>query len=103
MGTDINSIKILHTHLHVEFAVDGFSLVIDELECVASISVHVTEPIWSTSVAKQEGDLVGGFRTEGDEIPECIWVLQVCLGITLLGVNETGKLWEKLNGPCQIL
>jgi len=78
--------------LEVELDVEDFSLGINPLEGVRSISIHVSVAIRSTSVREEDGDLVAGFRNEGKEIPEHIGVLAVSLRISLLCVDEIGEL-----------
>ena len=39
----------------MEFAVDSFSVVVDQLEGVWPIAIHVTVAIWDTTVTEQEG------------------------------------------------
>ena len=60
----------------MELAIHSLILSIDKLEGVRAISVHVTVSIGSTSITKQEGDLVRGFRSEADKIPEHVRVLK---------------------------
>lgn len=60
----------------MEFAVDRVSCSIHHLEGVATIPIHMGVSIWNTSVAKEEGHLVGGFWAKGDEVPEHIRVLK---------------------------
>jgi hypothetical protein len=40
---------------------------------------------------------VSGFWTQAEEVPEHIWVLAMCLRITLLGVDETRELKTKIS------
>ena len=77
--------------LVVELAVDWIALGIDHLEGVRSVSVHVPVPVGGAPIGKQEGHLVGGLRPQGDEVPEHVGVLQVGLGVALLGVDEAAK------------
>ena len=41
-----------------------------------AIAVHVAVAIWDSPVTKEEGDLVGGLWTKGDEVPEHIHILE---------------------------
>lgn len=59
----------------MEFTEDMLAVLVDHLKSVAAVSVHVPEAVGGTSVAKQEGDLVQCLGTQGDEVPECIWIL----------------------------
>jgi hypothetical protein len=56
--------------------------------------MHVPESIWSSAVREKNGHLMCTFRAQGPEVPSGSSVVQVCLRITLLGVDEV---WE-LNG-----
>ena len=47
--------------------------------------------VGSSSVAKQDGDLVKSLRRETPEIEAHIWVLGIVCGIAFLAVN---KVWE---------
>ena len=59
----------------MELAVDSFSFLVDQLERMGAIAVHVTKAIGDAPITKEEGDLVGGLRPEGDEVPEHVWIL----------------------------
>mmetsp|Transcript_30103 Transcript_30103/g.39640 ORF Transcript_30103/g.39640 Transcript_30103/m.39640 type:complete len:302 (+) Transcript_30103:593-1498(+) len=82
--------------LEMVFDVVGLALLIHIFEGVGSIPIHMSVSIWSASVREQERDLMGGFWSEGDEVPEHIWISQMCFGVTLLGVNEA---WEQHGIP----
>ena len=62
-------------YLVVELAVDGLSVLVDHLEGMGAIAVHVTMAIGDASVTKQERDLVGGLRTKSNEVPEHVGIL----------------------------
>jgi hypothetical protein len=47
----------------MEFAINRFILVIDHLEGVTAITIHVSVAIRNTSITKQEANLMGGLRT----------------------------------------
>ena len=64
------------THLIVEFAVDGVSCCVDHLEGVGAITIHVAVAIRDAPVTEEEGDLVGGLWTKGDEVPEHVHILE---------------------------
>ena len=53
------------------------ALVIDTLEGMRAVAIHVPVPIGRAAVGEEEGDLVGGLGAEGDEVPEGIGVLAV--------------------------
>ena len=59
----------------MELAVDGLSVLVDQLEGVTAVAVHVAVAVGDSPVTEQEGDLVCGLRTEGDEVPEHVRVL----------------------------
>lgn len=59
----------------MEFAVDGLVVAVDQLEGVAAIAVHVAVAVRGAAVGEQEGHLVGSLWTQGDEVPEHVWVL----------------------------
>ena len=43
---------------------------------MGAIAVHVAVAIWDSPVTEEEGDLVGGLWTKGDEVPEHIHILE---------------------------
>ena len=59
----------------MELAVNCFSIFVDQFEGVAPISVHVTISVGDSPVAEEEGHLVGGLGSEGNEIPEHVGIL----------------------------
>ena len=59
----------------MELAVDSLPFCIHHFESVTSISIHVLVAIRNAAIGKQEADLMGGLRTQGDEIPEHVRVL----------------------------
>ena len=59
----------------MELAVDGVSCCVDHLEGVGAIAIHVAVAIGDAPVTEEEGDLVGGLWTKGDEVPEHIHIL----------------------------
>ena len=70
----------------------------------------MSEPIWDSTIAEQERDLVCGLGTQCDEIPKHVHILvdhvtmvqwsrdehvtnlEVCLRVSFLSMDETGKL-----------
>ena len=60
----------------MELAVDRVSCWVDHLEGVRAIAVHVAVAIRDSPVTEEEGDLVGGVWTKGDEVPEHIHILE---------------------------
>lgn len=59
MATSLNNseVKKNTSYLQVELAVHRLALRVDKLECVASISIHLSVPIRSTSVAEEKRNL----------------------------------------------
>mmetsp|Transcript_9343 Transcript_9343/g.29469 ORF Transcript_9343/g.29469 Transcript_9343/m.29469 type:complete len:472 (+) Transcript_9343:83-1498(+) len=74
--------------LVVELAVHCLSVSIDKLECVRAIAVHVAVSIRDATVGEEEADLMSRLRTQRDEVPEHIGILQVRSWVPLLGVDE---------------
>ena len=80
-GTLLRKLLLPHTvYLVVEFAVDTVALLVDQLEGVAAVAVHVPEAIGDAPVTKEERDLVRGLRPEGDEVPKHVHVLRIHRG-----------------------
>lgn len=63
------------TDLVVELAVDWLSLLVDQLEGVWAIAIHVAIAIRYSPITKQEGNLVCGLRTKRNEVPEHVNIL----------------------------
>ena len=61
--------------LEMEFTIIALSIFVDHFEGMRSIAIHVTIPVRNSPVTEQKGDLVGGLRTQGNEIPEHISIL----------------------------
>mmetsp|Transcript_137763 Transcript_137763/g.194883 ORF Transcript_137763/g.194883 Transcript_137763/m.194883 type:complete len:292 (-) Transcript_137763:39-914(-) len=78
--------------LEVEFDKELVTLVIDPLESVRAVAVHVSVAIRGTSVREEDGDLMSRFGGKRQEVPEHVGILQVGLGVSLLGVDEIGEL-----------
>ena len=60
----------------MKLAIDSFTIVIHQFESMWPISIHMTVTIWDTTIGKQERDLVCGFRSQTNEIPEHVRILQ---------------------------
>ncbi len=67
---------MMQSYLVVELAVDRLPFLVDQLEGVGAEAVHVAVTIRDATVTEEEGDLVGGLGTEGDEVPEHVRVLE---------------------------
>ena len=59
----------------MELAVNSFLLLINHFESMTSIAIHVLVAIRNATITEQETHLMGGLRTQGDEIPEHVGVL----------------------------
>ena len=59
----------------MELAVDSLPLSIHHFKCVTTISIHVLIAIRNTAITEQEAHLMGGLRTQCDEIPEHVRIL----------------------------
>ena len=63
------------THLAVELAVERLSVLVDQFEGVAAVTIHVAVAVRCASVREQEGHLVGCLWPQGNEVPEHVGVL----------------------------
>ena len=59
----------------MELAVDCLTILVDQLEGVGAVAIHVPVAIGNASVTEQEGHLVGGLRAKTNEVPEHVWIL----------------------------
>ena len=86
--------------LEVPFDIAHLAPLVDQLERVARVAVHVSISlidgsllyIRSSTVGEQDGNLMNGLWHQAQKIPKGIWVLQVGLRVSFLGVNKVGKL-----------
>ncbi len=62
-------------YLQVKLAVDTAPIFIHQLEGMGAIAIHVPIAVWYASVTEQEGHLVCGLWTKGDEVPEHVHIL----------------------------
>ena len=60
----------------MELAVDKLPLVIHHFKGVTSISIHVLITIRNATITEQKTHLMGGLRTQCDEIPEHVRILE---------------------------
>lgn len=65
---------------------------VDPLESVGAISVHVSETIRGAAVGHQDGHLVESLRGVAPEVPGHVGVLDAGLRVSLLGVDEVREL-----------
>ena len=63
------------SYLEMELAVDSLPLVIHHFKGVTSISIHVLITIRNSTITEQEAHLMGGLRTQCNEIPEHVRIL----------------------------
>lgn len=74
------------------FDPEALLLGIDPPESVRGVSVHVPVAIRSAVIGVQDSSLVSAFGYEREEVPDHVWVGQVGLGVTFLGMNEVREL-----------
>ena len=60
----------------MEFAEECFSLFVNKFESMTTKTIHVAKPFRCSSVTKQDHNLMGGFRSQTDEVPKCVRVLK---------------------------
>jgi hypothetical protein len=63
-------------YLIMEFHIHSLIVSIYSLKCMGAVTIHMTMSIWNASVGKQKHGLVCGFRSQGDEVPEHVTILQ---------------------------
>ena len=78
--------------LEVVLNKECLALIIDPLVGVGAVAVHVAISVWCSSVGEEDHDLVKGLRREGPEIPCHLLLLDACLRVSLLAMNEVWKL-----------
>ena len=66
-------------YLIMEFHIHCLVLIIHGLKCMRAVTIHVTIAIWNASVGKQKHGLMHGFRSQGQEVPEHVTILQLFL------------------------
>jgi len=86
--------EVLDARVGLEVVLDEELLVllVDPLEGVGAVSVHVTETVGGASVGEENRDLVEGLGGEGPEVEGVVGVLGTGVGVSLLGVDEVGEL-----------
>lgn len=75
-----SKVKGPETDLVVELAVDGFAVVIDQLEGVRAVAIHVAVAVGKPSVTEQEGNL------QGNDVSECDLLLRQCIYLISLSL-----------------
>lgn len=78
--------------LHVDLDVVERTVLLDPLVGVAGVTVHLSVVSRGTSVGEEDHDLVNALLVVGKVVPEHVGVLEVGLGVSLLGVDEDGEL-----------
>lgn len=78
--------------LQVDLDIVESSVLLDPLEGVARVAVHVTVGVWGTTVTEERHNLVDGLLVSGEVVPEHGGILQVGLWVALLSVDEEGEL-----------
>ena len=80
----------------MEFTIHSLILVVDKLEGVTSVSVHVSVAVGCSTVGEQECHLVSGLGTKTNEIPKHVSIFQIGFRIALLCVNKARKLQQNI-------
>lgn len=62
-------------YLEMELDIDRMAFLVDQLESVRSVAVHVTETVRGSAVGHEEHDLVNGLGTVGPEVPHGLGIL----------------------------
>jgi hypothetical protein len=78
-------------YLIMEFHIHGLVLTIYSLECMGAVTIHMTISIWNASVGKQKHGLVCGFRSQGEEVPEHVTILQYRFILSLRTCHNPAK------------
>lgn len=68
------------------------ALLVHPLVCVRAEAMHVPKPIRSTSVRKEDGHLVKGFRAVAPKVPCRVRIMQIGLWVSLLAVDKVREL-----------
>jgi hypothetical protein len=63
-------------HLVVKLDIHSFMFVVDHLEGVGAEAMHVAVPIRNASVRECDHGLVSSLRTQGNEVPEHVGILE---------------------------
>lgn len=78
--------------LEVDLDVVEGAVGLDPLVSVAGVAVHVAVRVRRATVTEEVHDLVDGLLVGGKVVPEHGGILEVGLGVALLGVDEDGEL-----------
>lgn len=74
----------------MDLAVHPRALLVNELEGVATVSVHMAPAIWDAAIAKRVHDLVNGFRILAKIFPKdgrVIAAAEMACGVSLLSMD----------------
>jgi hypothetical protein len=74
--------------LEVELDPVLLALLVDELEGMARVAVHVAVVLGDAAVGEEDGDLVNALGGKRKEVPEHVGILEIGLGVPLLRVDE---------------
>jgi hypothetical protein len=91
LGDEGSALLALHVHL----AVNPVAILVDKLQCVAGIAVHLAPAVRDTTVTHENHDLVDRLWVLGEVVPEdsgVIGVGKVSLRVAFLGVDEVREL-----------
>ena len=78
--------------LQVDLDVVESAVRLDPLVGVARVAVHMAERVGGTTITEEMHDLVNSLMVSREVVPEHGGILQVGLGVTLLGVDEDREL-----------
>lgn len=78
------------------FDVNHFLFVIDKLEGVRTVAVHVTESVGDSTVAEQKHCLMRSFGTQAYEIPEHVGILKHILLCNVMKKKPSPRTLDKL-------
>lgn len=100
VGAVVRRVRLGHERsallaLHVHLAVDPIAVLVDKLQCVAGVTVHLAPAVGNTTVTHKDHDLVDRLGVLGKVVPEdsgVVGVGEVSLRVALLSVNEVREL-----------
>jgi hypothetical protein len=76
----------------VDLNIDKGAIVLDELERMSRVAVHVVVAIWGATITKEDHNLMNRLRVLAEVVPEHVGIFGMPLWVTLLSVDEVGKL-----------
>lgn len=75
----------------MKLAINRLTLGVSQFEGMRSITIHMPMSLRSSTIRKQERNLMSRLLSQSDEVPKHIRILQVSHRVPLLGVDETWK------------